>query len=192
MSVALRLLIKRPSVVINLKLSPCYNVLASDAIDVTMHIQRLEHVYSVLGGLSQFFQEDEFRMMINRLIQTSNLCKHREEQLESQIQENRSNIPNRFTEMQRLEYQGRPTIVVEKSIILYFREMHYNWGELASVLDISLSTLQRRRIELDIQDPIRYSSMSDSELDRLVVDIRKNRVNSGQILIQGVLEGLGM
>ena len=72
------------------------------------------------------------------------------------------------TERKRGEGPGRPSLDVTKEQIEYLRSMHFSWEKLAHLLQVSVSTLQRRRRAFGIVDQLEhYSEISDHDFDAI-------------------------
>ena len=79
---------------------------------------------------------------------------------------------------------GRPSLNVTEDQIEFLRSMHFSWEKIAQLLQVSVSTLQRRRRELGIDDHLeQYSDISDEELDRIHKELtssdKENNANGG-------------
>lgn len=60
------------------------------------------------------------------------------------------------------------------------------------MIGVSRITLHRRRIELGLEEEIRYSEIDDGELDVFVRSILELSPNSGEVMMQGALRGRGV
>ena len=81
---------------------------------------------------------------------------------------------------------GRPRLKVNVDEILQLRAMNFKWNKIASILGISRATLYRRLDEAGIT-PTDYSELSDQELDDVVMSIKTDHPNDGEVLMQGHL-----
>ena len=81
---------------------------------------------------------------------------------------------------------GRPRLEVNVDEILQLRAMNFKWNKIASILGISRATLYRRLDEAGIT-PTDYSELSDQELDDVVMSIKADHPNDGEVLMQGHL-----
>ena len=89
---------------------------------------------------------------------------------------------------------GRPRIDVNKEDIESLRVLNYSWTKIARILKISRQTLYRRLEEFGIagrdRDPCR--TLSAQDLDEIVVEIKRDHPNDGEVLMQGHLVALGI
>ena len=94
--------------------------------------------------------------------------------------------------IQIVKTNGRPRYVLSKNLIVSLAEHHFTWTQIANLLGISISTLNRRRKELNISDEIaRYSEISDEELDILMRGIKHEQPYAGELIIRGLLISMG-
>ena len=50
----------------------------------------------------------------------------------------------------------------------YYRSLFFSWRNIAAILQVSISTLQRRRKEFRLSDELeQYSDISNDELDKI-------------------------
>lgn len=84
------------------------------------------------------------------------------------------------------ESVGRPKIVINIDAIELLRSSGYTWNEVADALQVSRSTLWRRMKEFDYHVP-KYTSISDDELDSILLRIQRENPNCGLQLIRGYL-----
>src|SRR5688500_5059233 len=76
---------------------------------------------------------------------------------------------------------GRPRYQVSKELIISLAEHHFNWQQIANLLGISISTLNRRKKDLNISNEItRYSTISDDELDIIMRTIKYEQPYAGE------------
>ena len=84
---------------------------------------------------------------------------------------------------------GRPPLNITKQQIEYLRSIHFSWEKIAQLLNISVSTLQRRRRALGISGNFeQYSDISDDELDEIYKEITAvdTSVSSGGFLTPNI------
>ena len=81
---------------------------------------------------------------------------------------------------------GRPCIQINEGDILELRQLNFSWTKIASVLGVSRQTLYRRLEEFDISTD-KFSDMSQTELDEVVRNIKKEHPHCGEIMLQGLL-----
>ena len=94
----------------------------------------------------------------------------------------------RFNEGQR----GRPRHNITEDVLLYFLEHGFSATTTAMLLHVSLSTVRRRMADFGLAVRNDYSSIPDSELDRLITTIHYHHPNCCYRLMQGHLTALGL
>ena len=77
--------------------------------------------------------------------------------------------------------------MVDFEDIELLRRFHFTWCQIAEILGISRSTLYRRIEEEGLGADLRYTNISDGELDHHMEDIKKLHPNDGERLIIGHL-----
>ena len=87
--------------------------------------------------------------------------------------------------------RGRPRINVTRESLEYFLNSCFSATQIASMLHISLSTIRRRMSLFGLSVSSQYSSLSDSELDRLVCTIQDQYPLCGYRMMIGHLRALG-
>ncbi|XP_063438304.1 uncharacterized protein LOC134719228 [Mytilus trossulus] len=88
---------------------------------------------------------------------------------------------------------GRPKYNLNQSI-MYLYESGMSWSRMASCLQVSLSTIRRRRDELGL-DPSnmhRFSRISNNDLDQEIITALQFTPNAGESFIQGSFRGRGI
>lgn len=81
---------------------------------------------------------------------------------------------------------GRPSLSLDMYEVEYLRSLGFTWTDISRILDVSRSTLYRK-IEgagLNFQT---YTMMSDTELDRVVSEIKADHPFIGEVMIAGNL-----
>ena len=74
----------------------------------------------------------------------------------------------------------------------YLRSLNFSWTHIAELLGVSRVTIHRRRRELDMVDNNGIErSISDTELQSLLQQIRQEMPNIGETLVIGHLRSLG-
>ena len=69
--------------------------------------------------------------------------------------------------------------------------MNYGWTKIASLLNISRSTLYRRLQENNI-DTNDFTTLSDATLDSIIHSIKCDHPNDGKVMLQGHLRSVGL
>lgn len=83
---------------------------------------------------------------------------------------------------------GRPKYCIKEETLLEFRNLGFNWKQIANILLVSRWTVSRRVKELGIQDFVNYSSISDDELDDVIMSYKNNHgICVGRSLVLGHL-----
>ena len=86
---------------------------------------------------------------------------------------------------------GRPREEVDIFQIEFLRSIGFTWSKVATLLQISRSTLYRR-LEEGIDPSSSYSSISNSQLDHEVRAIKQHHPNNGEVLIAANLLSRGI
>ena len=81
---------------------------------------------------------------------------------------------------------GRPRSSVNIDDIMALRALNYKWTKIAKLLSISHATLYSRLTEADIS-PKDHSQLSAAELDQVIISVKVNHPNDGEVLMQGHL-----
>ena len=88
---------------------------------------------------------------------------------------------------------GRSKLCITAGVLNYFISHGFSVSATATLLHVSLSTVRHRMSEYGYGTMIRhqYSTLSDTELDRIVTSIQHNNPNCGYRLMQDYLARLG-
>lgn len=81
---------------------------------------------------------------------------------------------------------GRPCIEINKEDIFELRQLNFSWTKIASILGVSRQTLYRRLEEFDISTD-KFSDLSQTDLDEVVRDTKKEHPHCGEVMLQGLL-----
>lgn len=152
--------------IVNLLVNPQETAWTEEIVETTK--RRLQDAYATLT----LIDNDQHRTHQNESLEQSLL------QLTGNIQslhaylvscetvEHGSTAVSYTPPVQRREGPGRPSILIAKDQIEYLRTIHFSWEKIAKLLNISLSTLQRRRKIFQLDDKFeKYSDISDEQLD---------------------------
>ena len=82
---------------------------------------------------------------------------------------------------------GRPRISINPQELLFLSNNGFNVSGLASLLNCSTRTVQRRFREVGLYGRQRYSCLSDDELDQHVMEIQHGHPNRGYRIVDGML-----
>ena len=106
----------------------------------------------------------------------------------------RSLDSERFRCMREQGNVGRPRFIITREQISYLREFASKWTEIADLLGVSISTLNRHRASLGLGSEAmpRFTQISDADLDNLVRDIATRQPFSGIRIVQGEVESHGI
>ena len=86
--------------------------------------------------------------------------------------------------------RGRPAFSISRQQLEYLRSLSFSWTEIASLLGVSRMTIYRRRAEFGLlDDPSR--TLNDEELSRVVVEMRRELPEIGQLMVAGRLRSMG-
>ncbi len=86
---------------------------------------------------------------------------------------------------------GRPTIILNFEMIELMRTSGYTWTEVANALETSRTTVWRRLRDAGYQI-LKYTDISDEQLDNVLTTIQEQYPNCGQQLISGFLISRGI
>ena len=84
-----------------------------------------------------------------------------------------------LTDCQISLHKGRPRFKISKEQLDFFVESGFTVPNIAGLLNVSCSTVERRMREFSISVRNKYSSVSDEELDNIILDIKRNFPNTG-------------
>ena len=83
---------------------------------------------------------------------------------------------------------GRPRFVIQEELLEQLLEMNFNCNVIAKLLGVSLRTVRRRMEEYGLSVRSRYSTISDENLDQLVMHLKHYYPSSGYRIIHGILK----
>ena len=81
---------------------------------------------------------------------------------------------------------GRPRILIIPQELLFLSNNGLNVSGIASVLNCSTRTIQRRFQEVGLYGRQRYSCLSDDQLDEHVMEIQHGHPNRGYRIVNGM------
>ena len=84
-------------------------------------------------------------------------------------------------------WPGRPQLCISEMRLSNLLEQEFTQVQIAKMLSCSPRTIHRRRVEFGLDRLIQYSSISDAELDELVISFVVNFPTAGQKQIAGHL-----
>ncbi len=84
--------------------------------------------------------------------------------------------------------RGRPKFDITQEQIEYLRYLSFSWTSISSLLGVSRMTLYRRKREFGISAT--NFSMTDSELDECIREIRRDLPYSGETIVMGRLRSM--
>ena len=84
-----------------------------------------------------------------------------------------------LTDCQISLHKGRPRFKISKEQPDFFVESGFTVPNIAGLLNVSCSTVERRMREFSISVRNKYSSVSGEELDNIILDIKINFPNTG-------------
>ena len=96
-----------------------------------------------------------------------------------------------LTDCQISLHKGRPWFKISKEQLDFFVESGFTVPNIAGLLNVSCSTVERRMREFSISVRNKYSSVSDEELDNIILDIKTNFPNTGYKRMNGFLSQRG-
>lgn len=86
---------------------------------------------------------------------------------------------------------GRPKLVISQEQLEKLLEMQFDCPTIAKLLGVSLSTIRRRMTDYRLSVKSCYSTLSDQELDQLVLQLKYDYPSSGYRVIDGILRSQG-
>ena len=87
--------------------------------------------------------------------------------------------------------RGSPKLCITAGVLNYFISHGFSASAIAMLLHVSLSTVCQRMTDYGITIRNQYSTLSDTELDRVLTVVQHSNPNCGYRLMQGYLERLG-
>ena len=88
-------------------------------------------------------------------------------------------------------FVGRPRLLVNIETVEFLRSCGYTWEQVSDAMQVSRTTLWRRLKDAGIEVNT-YASISDDELDSVVLQIQTENPNCGQQMICGHLRERGI
>ena len=88
--------------------------------------------------------------------------------------------------------RGRPLIDISESQLALLLSFHFSASKIASMLQISVSTVRRRIVQFRLEQMKEFSGLTDSELDSITHDFVHIYPNCGQKSYEGFLRGRGI
>ena len=86
---------------------------------------------------------------------------------------------------------GRPRYVIQEELLEQLLDMNFNCNVIAKLLGVSLRTVRRRMEEYGLSIRSRYSTISDENLDQLVIHLKHYYPSSDYRIIHGILKSQG-
>ena len=68
---------------------------------------------------------------------------------------------------------GRPPLAVTRDQLQHLRSLHFSWQKISKLLNVSISTIQRRRSEFGLEEE-NYSDITNEELDSIYHSLANN------------------
>jgi len=87
--------------------------------------------------------------------------------------------------------RGKPKIGIPESMLKYMLSSGFSATKISMLLQVSLSTVQRRMSEFGITVREGYSAIGEDELDRIITLLQHQNPNCGYRMMQGYLARLG-
>ncbi|XP_019614584.1 PREDICTED: uncharacterized protein LOC109462473 [Branchiostoma belcheri] len=88
--------------------------------------------------------------------------------------------------------RGRPRKHITEQQISYLRELGFTWLKIAELLGVSFSTLKRRQREFAWVGRDNYTDITEEDLDRTVVGLKRLLPNHGENYLWGLLKSQGI
>ena len=74
----------------------------------------------------------------------------------------------------------------------FLRGLKFKWNKIAEILGVSRSKLYRRLSEEGIPDELQYSSITDRQLDTIILRIKESHPHDGEVMMLGHLQREGI
>lgn len=87
---------------------------------------------------------------------------------------------------------GHPKIVIEREKLISLLDTHLPVSCIAKILSVSRRTLYRRMQEFGLSVRGSYSTVTDEELDNVILGIKEQMPNAGYRMVQGHLVSMGL
>ena len=127
-----------------------------------------------VSDVTEYFSDLQvLRSVLNSLII---LWERYEETLESAVQGSEVSYA---ASLERTGRRGRPRFVVSRDQLEYLHSLSFSWANIASLAGVSRMTIYRRRVECGLLDDQR-DTLSDADLDALIIELRQDLPYSGQ------------
>lgn len=88
--------------------------------------------------------------------------------------------------------RGRPCIIISEEQLSLLLSFDFKLIDIASMLQVSTSTVRRRIIEFGLEDEVNFSIVTDAQLDNIANQFSINYPNSGEKSFEGYLRHMGM
>jgi hypothetical protein len=158
---------------------------------MTTQCVALEQLDKAVDVLQARFTVEHYAAVKDELSSLLAQCYKRREELQIHFASGRDEFAQENTHLEEKEGPGRRAITINAETIRDLRASGAQWTEIAQLLNVSTTTLYRRRMEESFDDPYKYTEISDQDLRSAVADILSTHPNAGQTMIQGALEGKG-
>ncbi|XP_062420513.1 uncharacterized protein LOC134132730 [Pungitius pungitius] len=175
----------------------CVENIQRGATDFFVH-ERLygelrDHVQTLSGLMSnsRFVENSRNRETINTL-ESLHGCLHF--LLSAHESRQRTRSENRYALLPppvMTGLQGRPQYSISQDQISHLASLGMNWQSIATCLGVSCRTLYRHRQLLGVQ-PLTYATLSNDNLNRVIVEILQSTTNAGERYVQGSLRSRGL
>ena len=94
---------------------------------------------------------------------------------------------------ERMRQRGRHRYMVSQQHIEGLFSLGFNWREIASMIGVSVDTFRRRRQEFGMNiGQEQYSTISNNDLDEIVLDVLTASPHSGERMVMGAVLAHGI
>ena len=143
-----------------------------DFEQLVTNIARLEEAIDRLCWLLSAISEDNIGGVAANFKGQLEDMKRNLEALQLQLFEKKRLLEYETYQCQREQGNvGRPRFIISREQILYLREFSFKCTEIADILGVSISTLNRHRASLGLGSEPRFTAIANDELDALVREI---------------------
>ena len=88
--------------------------------------------------------------------------------------------------------RGRPCIIISEEQLSLLLSFDFKLTDIASMLQVSTSTVRRRIIQFGLEDEVNFSIVTDAQLDHIANQFSISHPNSGEKSFEGYLRHMGM
>lgn len=152
--------------------------------------RKLEYFIVVLFGMISSYENNENTLETNDVLvllkQLYEFAYSKWNEVKEKIAAEQSLQSSQYLTPQEVT-GGRPKFIITKQQLEYLRETGMTWSKIAKCINVSERTLYRRVENFDLY--VRYSDITDAELDVLLKNVLALTPKAGESYIRGSLKG---